>query len=184
MVHETTEGSIPNWEAFLKVGGKRFQLFGGHVDPEVMWSPDSKAFAETYSDAGAVGGFHVLIYYVEQNGLRIIEPTAFVIREFLSHPRACFEPEDPNVGAIEWISGSSEILVAAETLPHSNCDGMGTFRAYVIRLPDGTIVRTYGQIEAKKRFWRHLGEELRGADDDCIRKPGSCDIPQLHPGSR
>ncbi|MHB8412372.1 MAG: hypothetical protein ACYDDI_10570 [Candidatus Acidiferrales bacterium] len=151
------------------------------MDPEVMWSPDSKAFAETYSDSGAVGGFHVLVYYVGQNGLRIIEPTARVIREFLSHPRTCFVPEDPNIGAIEWIRGSSELLVAAETLPHSNCDNMGTFRAYIIHLPDGDIVKSYGQIEAKKLFWKHLGDELRSADDDCIRKPGSCDIPQLHP---
>ena len=83
-----------------------------------------------------------------------------------------------------WVKGSSEILVAAETLPHSNCDNMGTFRAYLIRLPDGHILKSYGQIEAKKLFWKHLGAELRDADDDCILRPGSCDIPQLHPDKK
>jgi len=179
-VEEATEGDVTSREAFVSVGGKRFQLFAAHIDPEVIWSPDSKAFAETYSDGGAVGLFHVLIYY--DNGSRVIEPTAHVTKEFLSHPRACFDPEDPNVGAIEWIKDSSEILVAAETLPHSNCDNMGTFRAYIIHLPDGNIIKSYGQIEAKKLFWKHMGSELRNADDDCILKPGSCDIPQLHPG--
>jgi hypothetical protein len=182
VVEQGTEGDVTSREAFITVGGKQRELFAGHVDPEILWSPDSKAFAETYSDGGAVGLFHVLIYY--DDGSRIIEPTAQVTKEFLSHPRVCFEPEDPNVGAIEWINGSSEILVAAETLPHSNCDDMGTFRAYIIHLPDGNILKRYGQLEAKKLFWRHMGSELRNADDECIRKPGSCFIPQLHLASR
>jgi len=182
VVYERAKGNPTSEEVFITVGGKRIQLFAGQVDPEVLWSPDSKAFADTYSDAGAVGTFHVVIYYVEKDRLRAIEPTAKVSKEFLSHPRACFEPEDPNIGAIKWIKNSSEILVAAETLPHSNCDNMGTFRAYAIRLPTGDIVKSYGQIEAKKLFWKYLGVELRGADDDCILKPGSCYVPQLHLG--
>ncbi|HEV2489187.1 MAG TPA: hypothetical protein VGT03_05225 [Candidatus Acidoferrales bacterium] len=182
VVEEAAEGDVTDREAFITVGGKQQQLFAGHVDPEVLWSPDSKAFAETYSDGGAVGQFHVLIYYA--NGSRVIEPTNQVTEEFLSHPRSCFSPEDPNIAAIEWIKDSSEILVAAETLPHSNCDNMGTFRAYMIHLPDGNILRSYGQLEAKKLFWKHMGRELRNADDECIIKPGSCYIPQLHPDSQ
>jgi hypothetical protein len=180
VVYEPVKGDVTSEEFFITVDGKRIQLFAGHVDPEVLWSPDSKAFAETYSDGGAVGTFHAVIYYVEKDTLRAVEPTAEVTKEFLSHPRRCFDPEDPNIGAIKWMNDSSEILVAAETLPHSNCDNMGTFRAYAIGLPGGDIVKSYGQIEAKKLFWKHLGTELRGADDDCILKPGSCDIPQLH----
>lgn len=184
VVYEPTKGDAANGEFFIKVGGKETQLFAGGVDPEVLWAPDSKAFAETYSDGGAVGTFHLVIYRFNGNKLRATEPTAEVTKAFLSHPRACFTPEDPNVGAIEWIKGSSEILVAAETLPHSNCDNLGTFRAYVIRLPSGRILRSYGQIQAKKLFWKHLGVELRGADDECILKPGSCYIPQLHLGKQ
>jgi hypothetical protein len=154
--------------------GKSFWTgIGDHVGPEVMWAPDSEAFAETFSDAGAVGTFHVLVYYVEENGLKIIEPTKSVSREFLSHPRECFDPEDPNIGGIMWIGDSSELLVAAETLPHSNCENMGTFRAYDIKLPQGQILKSYGQLEAKRVFWSHLGEELRNADDESIRDPKS-----------
>lgn len=180
VIYEPVKGDVTSEKFFITVGGKRIQLFVGHVEPEVLWSPDSKAFAETYSDGGAVGTFHMVIYYVEKDKLRATEPTGAVTKEFLSHPRVCFEPEDPNIGAIKWIKDSSEILVAAETLPHSNCDNMGTFRAYTIRLPGDGIVKSYGQIEAKKLFWKHLGTELRTAHDDCILKPGSCDIPQLH----
>lgn len=182
VVSETVKGDVTSEGFFIIVGGKRIRLFEGHVEPEVLWSPDSKAFAETYSDGGAVGTFHVVIYYVEKDQLRAIEPTAAVTKEFLSHPRVCFAPEDPNIGAIKWIKDSSAILVAAETLPHTNCDNMGTFRAYAIHLPDGDIVKGYGQIDAKKLFRKDLGVELRNANDDCILKPGSCDVPQLHLG--
>jgi len=156
---------------------------GSHVSPEVLWAPDSKAFAETYSDAGAVGTFHLLIY-VNEDGLKILEPAKRVRREFLSHPRECFFPEDPNIGAIRWFGDSSEILVAAETLPYSNCDGMGTFRAYHIGLPGGQIMSIYDQLDAKKQFWNQLGDELRGSDDECAGNTKSCEIPQLHVGSR
>lgn len=165
--------------------GEKFRTdIGSHVAPEVMWAPDSKAFAETYSDGGAVGTFHVLVYFVEENGLRIIEPTKSVTRAYLSRPPECHYPEDPNVGAIAWLGDSDRLLVAAETLPHSNCEGMGTFRAYEIRLPDGEIVRSYDQLDAKKRFWNRMGEELRGASDECIRDPRSCENPAFHAGSR
>jgi hypothetical protein len=183
VVYEQVKDDVTSDDFFITLRSKRIPLFAGHVEPEVLWSPDSKAFAETYSDGGAVGTFHVLIYYVEKDQLREIEPTAAVTKEFLSRPRICFAPEDPNIGAIKWLKDSSERLVAAEILPHSNCDDMGTFRAYRIRLPGGDIVKSYGQIEAKKLFGKHLGVELRAADDDCILKPGSCDIPQLHSGS-
>ena len=129
-------------EFFVTVGGKRIQLFAGHVQPEVLWSPDSKAFAETYDDAGEVGTFHAVIYYIEKDKLLAVEPTTEVTEGLLSHPRTCFQPEDPNIGAIKWIKDSSEVLVAAETLPHTNCDDMGTFRAYIIRLPGGGIVKS------------------------------------------
>jgi hypothetical protein len=168
----------------LAYGKKFWTNIGSHVDPEVMWAPDSKAFAETYSDGGAVGTFHVLVYFVGEGGLRIIEPTKATTRAYLSQPRACHYAEDPNVGAIAWIGDSDRLLVAAETLPHSNCDGMGTFRAYELRLPQGQIVKAYDQLEAKKRFWERMGEELRGADDECIRMPNSCEIPGLHAGTR
>lgn len=173
---------LPRTTLTVEAFGKKFQAgFTWSPDCDVAWSPDSRAFFATYTMGGAVGGFVTQVFFVRATGLDVIEPTRAVVKDFLSHPRACFAPEGPNVGAIEWIRDSSEILVATETLPHSNCDNMGTFRAYIIHLPDGDILKSYGQIEAKKLFWKHMGSELRNADDECILKPGSCYIPQLHP---
>ncbi|MBI3661558.1 MAG: hypothetical protein HY234_00690 [Acidobacteria bacterium] len=164
--------------------GKTFETDIGYmVCSEVAWAPDSKAFFVTYSDGGAVGNFHVVIYYLGKDGLSDIEPTAQVMSDYLSRPRTCFDDEEPNIAAIAWRGDSSHILLAAETLPHSNCEEMGTFRAYKVELPSGKIIRSYGQITAKKLFWKHLGDELRNADDECaqIPKPKSCEIPGLHP---
>lgn len=182
VVSPDRDPQLPRTVLVVEAFGREFQAgFTWSPDCEVGWSPDSRAFFATYTMGGAVGGFVTQVFFVRPEGLNLVEQTKDVVKNFLSHPRTCFVPEDPNIGAIEWIRGSSDLLVAAETLPHSNCDNMGTFRAYIIHLPDGDIVKSYGQIEAKKLFWKHLGDELRNADDDCIRKPGSCDIPQLHP---
>lgn len=165
----------------LQIHGVRFHTnLGQLVNSEVQWSPDSKALAVTFSDGGDVGTYHTQIYWIEEHGFRVQEPTQSVKRTFALQKLVCFEPEPPNIGAIEWLGSSERIVVAAEIPPHSNCDNFGTFKAYEIRLPEGEILKVYGQIEAKHLFGPHLGPELANANDDCITKPGSCDIPQLH----
>jgi hypothetical protein len=187
---------------YVEAYGKRFKIEPEYlldpkllwgVDSELAWAPDSKAFYVNYSDGGAVGGYHALIYYADPSGIRKTEPTRSVQRLYYSHPVACFgpnadnqhprvgPPEEPNVGAVAWLGDSTRLLIAAEVPPHSSCDDMGTFRLYDVSLPTGRVLKSYGQIEAKKRFWKDLGMELRDADDDCILKAKSCWSPWLHP---
>jgi len=142
------------------------------IDAEAAWSPDSKAFFLTYSDAGVVGRYHVLVVYVTDAGVHVIEPVPDGSRLFRP---TCVGPELPNVGAIGWIgSGSDRLAIAIEVPPHSSCASMGTFEAYVIQLPNGEVVSKYGQIEAKHAFRKLIGNELRGAEDECIEYPQSC----------
>ena len=68
----------------------------------------------------------------------------------------------------------NELAIAIEVPPHSSCVRMGTFRAFVIQLPNGDVVSRYGQIEAKQSFSKLIGGELRAAEDACIEKPQSC----------
>jgi hypothetical protein len=150
---------------------------GSMVNAEVAWSPDSKAFFITYSSGGNIGRYHVKVGYVTNTGLHVIEPIANGRKLFA--PK-CFDPEYPNVGAIKWVGTNSEhLLIAIEVPPHSSCASLGTFRAFKIILPSGKVVRQYDQITAKKLFAVDLGEELSGADDDCIRKPQTCIPPGL-----
>ena len=147
-------------------------------DAELVWAPDSSAAFFTGSDGGAVGTFGLHVIHVR--GGRVVQTnlSPMIIKRF-GHPVRCYEAEDPNVGGIAWL-GRDRLLVAAEIPPHSNCDAMGTFKAYEVDLPTMTIVRTYSQGEAKHRFWSKLGRELRNADDSCARAARECEIPQLH----
>lgn len=156
----------------VRAYGRRYKTkIGAWANTEVAWSPDSKAFFVTYSDGGNVGTYHVKIFYVGPSGLRVIEPVPNGRR--LLTP-TCFDREVPNVGAIRWGSESSRLLIAAEIPPHSSCADMGTFRAFEISVPDGRVLKRYGQLQAKRLFIASIGEELRNADDECTKRPGAC----------
>lgn len=148
------------------------------VDAELVWAPDSSAAFFTGSDGGAVGTFGLHVIHVRGGHLVTTDLSPMIVTRF-GHPVRCYDPEPPNVGGVAWL-GLDRLLVAAEIPPHTNCDAMGTFKAYEVDLTTMTIVKTYSQPEAKRRFWAKLGAELRNADDRCERRPRDCDIPQLH----
>jgi hypothetical protein len=175
----TNMNSVPGepGQVSVRIRGKEYRTeIGGWVNSELGWAPDSKAFFVTYSDGGNVGTYHVRVFSLDESGPHENEPIADGRK--LMIPK-CFDPEYPNVGAIKWVGDSSHLLIAVEVPPHSSCASMGTFRAFEIRLPEGTVLRSYNQLEAKKVFARELGVELTGADDSCIRQPNSCTPPGL-----
>jgi hypothetical protein len=144
---------------------------GSFVNAEVNWSPDSTAFFATYSDSGAVGQYHLLVYRLNENGVIPVEPIPDGSKLFKPH---CMTPGPPNVGGIQWGGDSTTILIAVEVPPTSDCASMGTFRAFKITLPGGKVLRAYDQLKAKRQFRDSLGKELVNADDDCVRKPKTC----------
>jgi hypothetical protein len=168
-------------QVFVRIAGNEYMMeFSPWPCPEFQWAQDSEAFFVTYSDGGAVGNYIVLVCYPSKEGVKILNPTSAVEKDFLHHYPKCFTPETPNLGGVSWIKDSRHLLVAAEVLPHSNCDMMGTFSLYEIEVPSGKIIGKYDQLEAKKLFWKILGVELRNANDECFTEPGACSIPMLH----
>jgi hypothetical protein len=101
-------------------------------------------------------------------------------RDFLGRYPKCFEPEEPNIAGIAWGRNSTRLLVAAEVLPHANCDNMGTFVLYEVAVPNGKIMHRWSQLAAKKSFRELLGPELQNANDQCFFRPRDCEIPALH----
>jgi hypothetical protein len=156
----------------VRANGMEYKTRIGYwVSSELGWAPDSKAFFVTYSDGGAVGTYHVKVFYIDKSGLHETEPIPNGRSLFVPN---CFYPEPPNVAAIKWMGGSSRLLIALEVPPHSNCASMGTFRAFEISVPDGIVLNRYGQLQAKRLFASSLGEELTNADDSCVRSPKAC----------
>jgi len=161
------------YKVWVSRKGKDYPLdFGTLAAAEVLWSPDSLAFFVTYTDGGAVGTYHVLVYRMDDKGVHKSEPVPNGRK--LSKPD-CMTREYPNVGGIQWGADSASLVLAVEVPPHSSCVDMGTFHAFEISVPGGKVLREYGQLEAKSLFAKTLGVELRNADDECITKPKSCD---------
>jgi hypothetical protein len=165
----------------VSVGGKTLtvKIFFG-LNTEVLWSPDSQAFAVSGSSEGANGQYWTEVFLVRSGRLDPL-PLAEIVRNAFGHPVKCGWPEFPNIAAVTWIKASERILVSAEIIHHSNCDSFGTFKAYEIDIPSKKITKTYDQILAKRLFGDQLGEELSSAPDNCIRDPKSCYVGANHP---
>ncbi len=156
------------------------QLIQPGVGLEVLWSPDSRAFFVSTSDAGRGGWYSTHVYLLDkQNKVSEIDVSDLVVSAF-GHPVRCGWHEDPNVAGIRWSVASKRIIVAGQIAPHSNCDSFGTFRAYEIAVPEGKLLRSWGQIEAKRMFHDDLGWDLIDAPDNCIRHPKACEVAYNH----
>lgn len=153
---------------------------GAGVGSEILWSPNSEAFAITTSDDGATGHYRTIVVSSRLKELKTKDLSP-LIEKLFGHPVKCGWAEYPNVGAIHWI-GSTKLVVVAEIVAHSNCDSFGTFRGYEIDLPTMHVERTFDQNTAKRTFWRSLGMELRNAPDECERSPRRCWVATNHPG--
>jgi hypothetical protein len=179
VVTETYEGASK--QISLEISGKEHVVDRiAWPCPEILWSPDSKAFFINYSDGGSVGNYHVRVYKVEETASEPSEPIKEVRKDFLKNYPKCYAPEEPNYAGLQWVHDSNRLLIAAEVLPHSTCDMMGTFSIYEIDASDANIKEKYSQLESKSKFRPLLGRELLNADDECFTKPHSCEIPDLH----
>jgi hypothetical protein len=164
----------------VAAGTKQFKAkVQGSVGSELAWSPDSKAFFLTYSDAGLGGEYFTLVFYVSEHGLRKVNPSLVVKREF-GHSVCSGGPIPANVVGVAWMEGSHRILIAAQVPPLSICDSYNTFKVFQLALPSVTVTKSYGQIAAKQNLWSYLGKELRDAPDKCVTDPKSCEVPDNH----
>lgn len=185
VVHGRDESDTSDWYIDTEAGKIAIST-DAWTCPEFLWAPDSSTLAVTYSDGGLVGGWHVGLYLVDDGehpdsfndfNHSVVDIAALARADFQKYFPKCYDPSEPNLGAVAWLQGSKHLLVAAEVPPDSNCNDMGTFALYEVSVPGGKIIKKYGQLDAKRLFWKLLGSELRNANDSCIRKPGSCERP-------
>ena len=128
-------------------------LSGKHLEvetlSELLWAPDSTAFAITSSEGGAVGTWSVAVYRVRDGA--IIEPAKAALKAFAREYPNC-PHEYPNAGAAGWSKGSTFIHLVVEMPCHSSCADMCRFRGYVVNSASGQIVERLSESEVRKRW--------------------------------
>jgi hypothetical protein len=114
---------------------------------EIVWAPDSRKFAITYSDGGAIGIFRTRVYQLsEQNVTELAKPVATAFDEFKSN-LYCPARGD-NVLFIGWTADSQALLIVGQVYPTSDCGHIwGMQRGYLMDL-NGNVLRRYGDKEA------------------------------------
>jgi len=151
-------------------GGKALGAVGmpGFVEDEVLWSPDSKAFFINGNN-NANTDYHVYVYLLRDSGLTIVDPLHHALKDMIRTFPACraLNPyehcedvvEHPSdwvgVAGIDWVNGSSSIVVMLEMNESSMVGGiLGQVLGYEIEIPTGKILR---RMEAKDfaRRWQH-----------------------------
>ncbi|HKF20195.1 MAG TPA: hypothetical protein VKE93_01425 [Candidatus Angelobacter sp.] len=153
----------------VRSGSQRFRTRLDGFRSEILWSPDSRAFAVNQTEGG--GGFdqRTYVFYVEQGGLRKVDVSNPVDKAFGSPVRCDAPLLPPNTAILEWLD-KTRVLVVAEIVNVSVCACSGSFETYEVGLPAGKVLKRYSQAETKSRFATSLGCEFDGADDACAMK--------------
>jgi hypothetical protein len=104
----------------------------------ILWSPDRRAFALTYSDGGATGGFHVRLFLMRGDTVteasRAIQPAvdSFKARHYC-------KTRGNNVSAIKWVHDSKHLMLMTEVYPTGDCGPDQATEGYLVAVPSGKI---------------------------------------------
>lgn len=135
---------------------RQAELPPGFEDIDLLWSPDSKAFFVNGGNGGGYWGFWVYVYVVSAPKLEAISVTDKAQRDMVkSFPpcRAAYleerdckamekQPDYSNMSGIDWIQGSSAIVVMAEVPCAGSYGGiMCQVLGYELEVPTGRILK-------------------------------------------
>jgi hypothetical protein len=130
---------------------------------EIGWSPDSSQFFISYSDGGAVGGYHVHLYRLIGNQVQEDQAPSLVAARFKTE-HWC-ETRGNNLFFLNWTPDSKIVFLVAEVYPTSDCGKqMGQVQGYAVHTDDGTILRVFSEKKTDR------------IETSC-RKSGRLDLP-------
>ena len=168
----------------LRMNGRQYWTpFGNMHDAEVAWAPDSTRLFVTWSETGQLGLWHVQVYELTHEGLKespgitrnarkdilARERKAPLPKWVTSEYRSVWASDDfcePDMVGSQWISGSSEILVAAMAGSDGGCKYYGDFLVYRIEVPSGKILQSYKASEAVQLFGDANLPRIEDGDDN------------------
>lgn len=182
LVNDPEEGELQRIE--VTVGGKTVPLPTKARGAEILWSPNSRWVAVTYTWCCSGFSPYLHVYEVSESGVRDLHVEHALTSGFepgLRCDGGLAASQWALTAAVMWLD-SSHLLAAVQVPNVSVCDSMGVFELRDMSVPKLSILRTYGQLEAKELFGGDLGGNLRDANDDCVRDPKSCWVASAHKG--
>ena len=180
LLDDPEEGDIQRIR--VTVGEHSFTLDTKGRGAEILWSPDSRYLAVTYTYCCSGFSPYLHLYEVSDSGVRDLEVEGALKEGFGSAIRCdggTSAQQWALTSAVKWLD-SSHLLAAVQVPNVSVCDSMGVFELREMSLPSLSIVNTYGQLEAKRLFGNDLGGNLRDANDACVCDPKSCWVAAQH----
>jgi hypothetical protein len=104
----------------------------------VVWSPDGHSLAVTWSDGGAIGGFHVRAFKISPKGVRELPVGRTAFDDFKA--RHWCEERGNNIQAYGWLPDSRPLVLVLSVYPTSDCGPeLGHTEGYVVDAPSGSI---------------------------------------------
>jgi hypothetical protein len=118
----------------------------------VVWAEDQKNFAVTWSDGGAIGGFHVRAFHVDGDSVSEL-PVANRAFESFKAQHWC-EQRGDNIQAHSWLNESRDLLLILSVYPTSDCGKeMGHTEAYLVEATTGQI-REHWDVKRLNSYMR------------------------------
>ena len=141
-VRLTTDGTFDAMLGDAVVSRIKFPDIESNI--EIGWSPDSSQFFISYSDGGAIGGFHVHLYRLKGIILTESRAPAEVAKDFKA--KHWCKTRGNNLSFLDWTPDSKIGFFVAEVYPTSDCGrDMGFRQGYAVNIEDGKIVRVFTQ---------------------------------------
>jgi hypothetical protein len=105
----------------------------------VAVSPDKQSFALSWSDGGAIGGFHTRIFVA--NGLGITEKSEGIneIQRVFSARHSCATRPN-NYSAVRWLSNTT-VLIEASVYDTGDCAQLGYTDRFVLNVAQAKIIQ-------------------------------------------
>jgi len=126
---------------------------------DATWSPNSQIFSINVSDAGAVGGWHAMIYRLRSNDTPTFVDIERILAPHLRHFSHCDGGPEINYVAAAWPAGGHEVAILASVADHSLCQNMGDYKAFILDTRTWRIIKIIPQAHVPKS-WTPAGYSI------------------------
>jgi len=120
----------------------------------VVWSPNSHAFAVTWSDGGAIGNFYMRAFQIRGDSVAEMPATQQAFQNFKA--RHWCIPRGDNVQAYRWSADSRNLVLVLSVYPTGDCGkDLGHTEGYVVEASTGKIEQNWNVRQLNRYVRSH-----------------------------